>query len=98
MVEYLGNEELIHVSAGDADIVAVIGSEHRVRPGDQLTLQVPLDKVHLFDAETGLSLRRSVQEHISATGAAPVAVPESVAVPAAVSAAPAAPVTPPPTA
>ncbi len=75
VVEYLGNEELIHLSAGGADIVAVIGSEHRVRPGDALTLQVPLDKIHLFDAETGLSLRRSVQAHISATGAAPVAVP-----------------------
>ena len=74
VVEYLGNEELIHVSAGDADIVAVIGSEYRVRPGDALTLQVPLDKIHLFDAETGLSLRRSVQEAISATGAAPVSV------------------------
>jgi multiple sugar transport system ATP-binding protein len=77
VVEYLGNEELIHVSAGDADIVAVIGSEYRVRPGDALTLQVPLDKIHLFDAETGLSLRRSVQEQISATGAPPVSVPTS---------------------
>ncbi len=36
VVEYLGNEELIHVSAGGADIVAVIGSEYRVRPGDAL--------------------------------------------------------------
>ncbi len=78
VVEYLGNEELIHVSAGETDIVAVIGSEHRVRPGDQLTLQVPLDKIHLFDAETGLSLRRSVQAHIEATGAVPVAVPVAV--------------------
>ena len=40
-----------------------------------MTLQVPLDKVHLFDAETGLSLRRSVQEAVVATGAAPVTAP-----------------------
>jgi len=56
VVEYLGNEELIHVNANGQDIVAVIGSEHRVRPGDQMALQVPLDKVHLFDLETGASL------------------------------------------
>ena len=78
VVEYLGNEELIHVSAGDADIVAVIGSEHRVRPGDALTFQVPLDKIHLFDAETGLSLRRSVQEAVAA-GTVPVTVPVAAA-------------------
>ncbi|MFN8619976.1 MAG: sn-glycerol-3-phosphate ABC transporter ATP-binding protein UgpC [Chloroflexota bacterium] len=56
VVEYLGNEELIHVNAAGQDIVAVIGSEHRLRPGDQLALQVPLDKVHLFDPESGASL------------------------------------------
>ena len=56
VVEYLGNEELIHVSASGQDIVAVIGSEHRVRPGDALQLQLALDKVHLFDPESGLSL------------------------------------------
>jgi multiple sugar transport system ATP-binding protein len=56
VVEYLGNEELIHVNAAGQDIVAVIGSEHRVRPGDALNLQVPLEKVHLFDPETGASL------------------------------------------
>ena len=82
VVEYLGNEELIHVSAGGADIVAVIGSEHRVRPGDALTLQVPLDKIHLFDAETGLSLRRSVQEAVVATGVAPVTAPVAAPAPA----------------
>ncbi len=56
VVEYLGNEELIHVNANGQDIVAVIGSEHRVRPGDAMALQVPLDKVHLFDPESGASL------------------------------------------
>jgi len=55
-VEDLGNEELIHVNAAGQDIVAVIGSEHRVRPGDPMSLQIPLDKVHLFDPETGASL------------------------------------------
>ncbi len=56
VVEYLGNEELIHVDAAGHDIVALIGSEHRVRSGDALTLTIPLEKVHVFDPESGLSL------------------------------------------
>jgi len=56
VVEYLGNEELLHISAADQDIVAIVGSEHRVRPGDIVDLVVPLDKLHLFDGESGLTL------------------------------------------
>jgi multiple sugar transport system ATP-binding protein len=56
VVEYLGNEELLHVTAANQDIVAIVGSEHRVKPGDVLTLALPMDKLHLFDAESGLSL------------------------------------------
>jgi multiple sugar transport system ATP-binding protein len=56
VVEYLGNEELLHVTAADKDIVAIVGSDHRVKPGDMLTLNLPLTKLHLFDAESGLSL------------------------------------------
>ena len=33
VVEYLGNEELLHVNAADQDIVAIVDSEHRVRAG-----------------------------------------------------------------
>ena len=40
----------LHVNAADQDIVAIVGSEHRVRPGDIVNLVLPLDKVHLFDA------------------------------------------------
>jgi multiple sugar transport system ATP-binding protein len=56
VVEYLGNEELLHINAADQDIVAIVGSEHRVRPGDIVNLILPLDKLHLFDGETGLTL------------------------------------------
>ena len=52
VVEYLGNEELLHVNAADQDIVAIVDSEHRVRPGDIVNLVLPLDKLHLFDGET----------------------------------------------
>jgi multiple sugar transport system ATP-binding protein len=56
VVEYLGNEELIHLSVGGIDIVALVGSENRVKPGDDLALYVALDKVHLFDPESTLAL------------------------------------------
>jgi multiple sugar transport system ATP-binding protein len=56
VVEYLGNEELLHLNAADKDIVAIVDSEHRVRPGDIVSLVLPLTKVHLFDAETGMTV------------------------------------------
>ncbi len=62
VVEYLGNEELIHMTVGGHDIVALIGSEHRVKPGDDMTLNISLDKVHLFDPETTLSLDKERDE------------------------------------
>ena len=33
VVEYLGNEELLHVTSGGKDIVAIVDSSHRVKPG-----------------------------------------------------------------
>jgi multiple sugar transport system ATP-binding protein len=66
VVEYLGNEELLHVGVGGRDIVAIVDSDHRVRPGDVLDLNVPLEKLHLFDGDSGESL-------ISAREAAAVA-------------------------
>jgi multiple sugar transport system ATP-binding protein len=56
VVEYLGNEELIHVRAGGRDLVAIVGSEHRVRTGDVIDFRIPLDKLHLFDADSGSTL------------------------------------------
>ena len=50
VVEYLGNEELLHVSVGSNDIVAIVDSSHRVRPGDVVTLKVPAGKLQLFAA------------------------------------------------
>jgi len=55
VVEYLGNEELLHVTVQghEGDVVAVVSSEHRVKPGDVIDLKLPLDRLHLFDAESG---------------------------------------------
>ncbi len=51
VVEFLGNEELLHARVGDKEVVAVVDSSHRVKPGDVLDVKVPLDHLHLFDEE-----------------------------------------------
>jgi multiple sugar transport system ATP-binding protein len=51
VVEFLGNEELLHARVGDKEIVAVVDSSHRVKPGDILDVKVPLDFLQLFDDE-----------------------------------------------
>ena len=56
VVEFLGNEELLHVRVGEHDLVAIVDASHRVRPGDVLDLWVPLEKIHLFDAAEGKAL------------------------------------------
>jgi len=80
VVEYLGNEELIHVIVAGIDVVALVGAEHRVRPGDVLTLHIPLDKIHLFNAETEAALHRSrLTPPVAAAGPASVAANVPVA-------------------
>jgi multiple sugar transport system ATP-binding protein len=59
VVEFLGNEELLHVSLGEHDLVAIVDASKRVRPGDVIDLWIPMEKIHLFDAESGLSLVRT---------------------------------------
>ena len=61
VVEYLGAQELLHISAAEKDIVAIVDAGFAVKPGDNLNLWIPLDKVHLFDAESGLSLTAKAQ-------------------------------------
>jgi multiple sugar transport system ATP-binding protein len=56
VVEYLGNEELIHATVAGQDIVAIVDSAFKVRHGDDLKFRVPLDKLQLFDPETSLAL------------------------------------------
>ena len=57
VVEFLGNEELLHVRVGEHDLVAIVDASHRVRPGDAIDMRVPIDKIHLFDQAEGKALR-----------------------------------------
>jgi multiple sugar transport system ATP-binding protein len=56
VVEYLGNEELIHAQTEGNEIVALIGSDKRVRVGDSVEFAIPVDKLQLFDPESERSL------------------------------------------
>src|SRR5687767_13268987 len=68
VVEFLGDEELLHVTlpGHEGDIVAVVSSEHRVKPGDVIDLKLPLEKLHLFDESTGESLAWTTKEAAAA--------------------------------
>ena len=52
VVEYLGNEELLHAMVEGIEVVAVVPSERQVKAGDRVELTVPAEKLHLFDPET----------------------------------------------
>ena len=64
VVEFLGDEELLHVTVQghEGDVVAVVSSEHRVKPGDVVDLKLPLEKLHLFDAASGDAVAGSTTE------------------------------------
>jgi multiple sugar transport system ATP-binding protein len=56
VVEYLGNQELLHADAEGNDIVALVPSDQQVKVGDKLEFTIPTEKLHLFDPETEESL------------------------------------------
>jgi multiple sugar transport system ATP-binding protein len=57
VVEFLGNQELLHLRVGtDQDLVAIVEADRRVRSGDVLDMFVPMDKLHLFAGEEEKSL------------------------------------------
>jgi multiple sugar transport system ATP-binding protein len=56
VVEYLGDEQLLHLDAGGVRLVAKLPSEPRARSGDQVSLALPLGKLHVFDAESEQAL------------------------------------------
>jgi multiple sugar transport system ATP-binding protein len=56
VVEYMGNEELVHARAEGNDIVAILPSERKLQPGEQVELTVPRDRLFVFDPETEKAL------------------------------------------
>jgi multiple sugar transport system ATP-binding protein len=56
VVEYLGNQELLHADAEGNEIVALVPSEKKVQVGDKVEFTISTDKLHMFDPETEESL------------------------------------------
>jgi multiple sugar transport system ATP-binding protein len=52
VVEYLGDEQLVHLRAGEVRVVAKVPVEARLAPGESVMLAAPPDKLYLFDPET----------------------------------------------
>ena len=56
VVEYLGNEELIHAQAEGNEIVALLPRTRRSASATRVTLAVPMEKLHVFDPESEQTL------------------------------------------
>jgi ABC-type sugar transport system ATPase subunit len=52
VIEYLGNEKLVHASREGTPLTALLPVEEAVSEGEDITFEVRPDKLHLFDAET----------------------------------------------
>jgi multiple sugar transport system ATP-binding protein len=57
VVEFLGNDELIHATMAGTDVVAIVRADRHLKVGDTVDLAVPSDKVHAFDPESEATLR-----------------------------------------
>jgi multiple sugar transport system ATP-binding protein len=53
VVEHLGNELLVYMTAGGKNIVARLDPRSSAHSGGQVTLHVDNDHIHLFDTDTG---------------------------------------------
>src|SRR5580704_10686402 len=58
VVEFLGNDELIHGSSGGRDVVAIINADNTLRVGESVTLSAPPRRLHLFNPATGLRITK----------------------------------------
>ena len=56
VVEYLGDEQLVHLHAGEVELVAKLPVEPRLHAGQDVTLAVPCAKLYLFDRESESAL------------------------------------------
>jgi multiple sugar transport system ATP-binding protein len=59
LVEFLGQQVLVHLRVGDLQLTAFDDPARRVRAGDIVDCSIPLDRLHLFDSRTGRELDAS---------------------------------------
>ena len=56
VVEYLGDEQLVHLAGGDRHLLAKLPIEERLTPGQEQEFSIPREKLHVFDAQTELAV------------------------------------------
>lgn len=56
VIEFLGNDANIHVSAGGHDLVATVSAREPLKVGDKVTLNAEPWQLYLFDPNSGESL------------------------------------------
>lgn len=56
ILEPTGNEILAHIECGKAVFVARLASESGIKAGEKVDFSVNVERMHIFDAESGLSL------------------------------------------
>jgi multiple sugar transport system ATP-binding protein len=56
-IEYLGHQLLIHLRAGDTELVASDDPARHIGVGDVVTCSASPDRLYLFDAESGAAMR-----------------------------------------
>jgi multiple sugar transport system ATP-binding protein len=56
VIEFLGNDEHIHATSDDIDLVAILNAHSNVARGDSIVLSAPPDTVHFFHPTSGLRL------------------------------------------
>jgi multiple sugar transport system ATP-binding protein len=61
IVEPLGADTLIFSRIGETEVICRVGAGARVTVGSAMMLQIAMNRVHLFDAETGAALGNLAQ-------------------------------------
>ena len=56
VVEHLGNELLVYMTAAGRNIVARLDPRSSAHSGGQVTLHIDTDQIHLFDTDTGSAI------------------------------------------
>jgi len=57
VVEYLGDEQLVHLRTREHELLAKIPVDQRLTPGEESVFSIPREKLHVFDAETEEAVR-----------------------------------------
>jgi multiple sugar transport system ATP-binding protein len=57
VIEFLGNDELIHGVSGERDVVAIINADGGLAVDQEVSLSAPPEALYFFDRETGLAVQ-----------------------------------------